>query len=289
MKTNIIIKTALFAVASVVLSATAWAQPTLPADYVTFQKAGESIDTVTVGSRMAYKVDGDPTINALVTAGKMAASEYKWVFSNSAAVLKTDGTTPATASSIAGHTGYFKDKEINVKMPTTPQALTLTINEWSMLLGGTAGCEGTDSVANIQVVNRPTIGWNGTPETGGCSVADVPISVSLTGYGQWQVSYTISFVKHDGTGSVAPVVFTNVPLGATGKKAGNYSLTIPSTDLVNGEGVYTVTVTNLNDRISRKSLDPIASVASDLPTGTYKINVYPTPKTKKLQHVKNMP
>ncbi|MDR0769430.1 MAG: hypothetical protein LBE71_05990, partial [Dysgonamonadaceae bacterium] len=58
-QTKRIWKTGMIAVASA-WSMSAWSQPTLPGDYVTFQKTGETVDTVTVGSRMAYRVKGDP-------------------------------------------------------------------------------------------------------------------------------------------------------------------------------------------------------------------------------------
>ncbi len=299
MKANNMLKIGFFAAAFALLSASLWAQP----NYVEFSAAGtpESIDTVTIGSRMPYKMDGDPAVQKLVSQSKLAPSEFKWVFkpvltSNpDLTVLNIGGTNNATAAG-SSTDDYFMDKEISVKM-TALGAYKLTINEQMMLTATKPGCPGTDSVANILVVDKPKLAWTTKVEDALCDPEDINVPLDLTGFGLWEVSYTISYIAHGATGSPSVIkTITNTQVGKNSSKAGSYDLKVLGTDINNGQadksGVYTITITNLTDRISRKSLDPIAAVAgTDIPNATsvYTINVYPAPKTKKLQHVRNMP
>lgn len=290
MKTNNIFKS-IFLIVAVLFSANLLAQPTLPDDYVSFQKAGEEVDTVTVGSKMAYRVDGDPVIQSLITAGVMNPSEFKWEFSTSLTMTKPNGSALTNGDDQTGYPNYYTDKEIYVIMPTTVGGITLTVNERSMPKNG-IGCEGSDSTANILVINRPTMAWPGITEIGSCGVDDIEIDLTLTGYSDWVVTYDVYFTASiNGTR-------TRIHQDETATVGSNKKITVAESlfNQVDGQskpvaGTYEIVVTNLTDRISRKSIDQtlIASQAGDIPTDAFKVYVYPAPASKKLQHVKNMP
>ncbi len=309
MKTNIL-KTGFFAVAMTLCSAGVFAQPSLPGDYTQFSASGtrESIDTVTVGSRMAYRTAGDPTIAPLITAGKMAMSEFQWVFTPTLPIYVpgANGTAnAATVSTIAGHTGYYTNgaiglKEIHTIMPTTSQTIQLLVNEWSMINATTPGCAGTDTTYKIQVVNRPTFAWPADTVMATCltgAMGNVTIPITLSGYGQWIVGYTITYTPFGGSAG-APVAYTET-LATNNSKGGTFNLVIPAARFgTAAQGEYHVRITSLTDRISRKSLDQtlvaarpgaIADVVKDIPKERYLVSLLPTPKTQKLEHVKNLP
>ncbi|MDR1672134.1 MAG: hypothetical protein LBS09_01525 [Bacteroidales bacterium] len=269
------IKTAIISCIAVILSVNLSAQ-----NYVTFQSdARETIDSVTVGSRMPYRMAGDADIAALETSGVMDPSIFKWQFSPSLTILNFAGTAATPAP--GGETDYYEEKVISVVMPITVQTITLTVNEKSQPKVGT-GCEGTDSVAHIQVVARPTLAWPGTSAVGGCVATAVDILLTLTGYRDWIVTYNIAYTPY-ATGSP-----TTTTTGQTATIGNNRTMSIPASVFPN-EGKYEITVTNLTDRISRKSLDQtlVAATAADIPSTPYTVHVYPTPDTKKLEHVRN--
>ncbi len=302
MKANNFFKIGFFATAFVLLSAGIRAQ-----NYTPFTATGtESIDTVTVGSRMPYKMAGDPTIAKISTL----SSEFKWAFysgylsSVSGSPLTwtiNKGTTTGAATAGAdqsGYPNYYTDKEINVTMPGTAGAYSLVVNERTIITAtNTAGCVGDDSIAKIQVVDKPKLTWPSPAAANDCDPQAVTIPITLFGYGQWQVSYTVSYIAFGASGTPAVIATeTNVPIGnvvkaeAPGK---SYNLVIPASSIDNGQtdksGMYTVNITGLTDRISRKSLDPAVMASSaDMPLSAYTINIYPKPKTKKLEHVRNM-
>ena len=270
---------------TILLSTKIFAQPTLPGDYVPFSAAGpESIDTVTVGSHMAYKVAGDPVIAGLPST-VVNPSIFKWIFSPAVTIKKIDGSADLTTV----EPNYYLEKEIRAVMPvvSTPTTMTLTINEKVRPVSGT-GCEGTDSVANILVVLKPTLQWPGTKEISGCTATDVPITLSLTGYSQWVVTYNVLYTAYT-SGALQTMKLPN----QTATIGSNKTLTIDNS-VFDADGKYEIQIVNLTDRISRKSLDQDAVKAlagTNIPAATdlYTINVLPTPKTKKLQHVRNMP
>jgi hypothetical protein len=281
MKTNYISRIGLFAVAFALLSMGVKAQT--HSNYIEFKDDAtvkESIDTVTVGSRMPYFVEPQTAVTGL-------GFEYQWTFSATGlTILKYDGTGNATAGTGAN---FYKENEISVKMPSTAGAITVKTNVQS-LAGTTVLCSGTEATNNIQVVPVPTMAWKSTEAMKQCTPvsADIPIDIQLTGYGQWMVNYSIVKSDFDGTNPVAAVNKTDVAIGANGNAVGatatDFALNIPEAEFAN-VGLYTIEVTKLTDRISRKSLDVVAGT---LPTTKFQIFVYPTPVTKPLQHVKNM-
>ncbi|MFN8207168.1 MAG: hypothetical protein U0T82_07140 [Bacteroidales bacterium] len=256
--------------------------------YVQSDVAGETIDSVTVGSRMPYKVDPDPVIAAL---SYMNPSIFKWVFSNGITVNKEDGTG---STSVSGEPGYIVENAISSVMPNIPGTITLTVNEKSQPNSGT-GCEGGDQVLDILVLPRPTINFSGVQSAGSCSVGTYNLPVVLTGYGPWTIEYSVAF--NGGTAVNYTITGGNAYSCGTASNAAGlsptaaFSLVIPAAQLASGPGEYEVKVLNVFDRIALKSLDRglVGSVASDLPaSNSYKLYIYPTPTTNPIQHVRNL-
>jgi hypothetical protein len=256
--------------------------------YVLSNVAGETIDSVTVGSRMPFKVDPDPLIAAL---SYMNPSIFKWVFSNSLTVLKEDGTA---STSVAGEPGYISENAISAVMANTAGTITLTVNEKSQPNTGT-GCEGTAEILNIQVLPRPTINFSGVQSAGSCSVSSYSLPLVLTGYGPWTIEYSVSFeggtaVNYTISGSNAFSCGTVANVTGTTPTSA-FNLDIPAAQLASGTGEYEVKILNVYDRFALKSLDRslVGSGISDLPTtNSYKLYIYPTPVTSPIQHVRNL-
>ncbi|MFP4058974.1 MAG: hypothetical protein ACLFUC_00650 [Bacteroidales bacterium] len=266
--------------ALMLISAVISAQPT----YVASTVAGEGTDSVTVGSHMPYRVEPDATIAGMTTL--MDPSIFKWEFSDGSTVLLEDGSNNATA--VAGEPDFFEENAVSVIMGTTIGDITVSATEKSQPKVG-AGCEGNTQTMTITVLPRPTIDFNVTEYLdGACSAEDYDIPISLTGYGPWDVTYTISF---DGG---APVPYSTT-IGSIADRVGttatDYNLSIPSAQLANGTGEYEVVITNVIDRISNKSLDAslVEAQAADLPsTNSYKLYIYPTPATSPIEHLENV-
>jgi len=239
--------------------------------YTPFTPSGdESTDTVTVGSRMPYKVAEQTPMTGL-------SFEYKWLFSPTQAILDLSGATltPTTGD-------YYNTNEISVRMPAAPTSMTITANVRSMFSGAQL-CTGTDEVFNIVVVNRPTVDWVSSAPIAGCAAVPVSIPLTLTGKEEFELAYTITYYDtYDKTG------------GVTSTNSGYIVLTDDNLEFLatafgSGNGLYEIEITGITDRISRKSLDPIASDADDLPNDAFQVLIYPAPTTNPVQHVRNLP
>ena len=276
---NHILKIGFFAAFYLLLSLGVYAQ-TLPhtpnppsTDHWTlFTAPGESVDSVTVGSRMPYKVEAQTPVTGL-------DFEYKWLFSSGLSVQTLNGVT------LTGNGNYYGSNEISVVMPATAGDLTINANVRT-LSGTTVLCSAPDDdVYYVKVVARPTIKWATNGSVIGCSAQAVNIPLTaLTGYKQFEIAYTITYYNtFDKSG------------GATSTSSGYVVLTgnnlnFPASAFDNGLGLYEIEVTGITDRISRKSLDMtlVASTPGDLPVDAYKVYVYPAPTTNPLQHIRNI-
>lgn len=254
--------------------------------YVLSSVAGETRDSVTVGSRAGYRVSPDPTIVALSSI--MNASIYQWAFSPVASILKPDGTATTPVSP-----GFYSDTAISGVMPAAPGTITVSVMERSQPKVGTS-CDGNVQTLNIDVFSRATITFTGTGN-GACSAQDYNIPVNLTGFGPWTVEYSITYTPFAGV-SAAPVTYTiaggtAATLG-TAANSGATSLNLPilTAQLSSGLGTYSVNIINVFDRFAMKSLDLtlVASQAADKPAAAYDLFIYPTPTTSPIKHVKNM-
>ena len=240
--------------------------------YTDFTDTGaESVDSVTVGSRMPYRVEAQTNVPAGLDV------EYKWLFSSASTVEALSLTT----SPLTGDGDYYTANEISVVMPSTTGNITINTNV-RYKSGGTALCAGEDDDEyNVMVVDRPKISWT-AGEIISCVSMPVTIPVGVTGYKQFEIAYKIDYYNNfDSSG-------TPVSTNEWVVLAGN-NLIFPK-EKFTSTGVYKITVTNITDRISRKSLDMslVEAKPGDLPTGAYTVKIYPAPTTKPLQHVKNV-
>ena len=244
-------------------------------DYTPFTLTGtESIDSVSVGSRMPYRTDAQTPVTGLTF-------EYKWVFSPARTVQNLAGTALTEKGS---GSNYYDENEISVLMPATTGVVTLTTNVRS-LFNGSVLCDAGDVNNPIQVVALPTITWT-AGDRAGCEAEAVIIPVTMTngldGLPQYRVTYTLRyFTAFDKTGTPATTTGVVEPTGS--------DLVFPASTFNQGLGVYEITVTNITDRISRKSLDQSLVAAQTLPTGVQNVYIYPAPVANPVQHIRNMP
>jgi len=240
-----------------------------------FTNAGETIDSVTVGSRMPYNVTEQTPVTGLTF-------EYKWTFSTALTVQDFDGNNLTNK----GGSNYYDENEISVVMPSSTGDITITTNVRS-LVGGNQLCTGFDSTYTIRVLPRPTIKWDATTPVVGCARQAVSIDLTLlTGNSQFEVEYAISYYDtFDKSGGITSTSSDWVVLTS------DDSLDFPATAFDEGEGLYEIEITNITDRISRKSLDMslVAAQTADLPDDAFKVYIYPAPTTNPLQHIRNMP
>lgn len=267
-------------------------------------------DYVTIGSRLPYFTAPDATIQGMTTAGTMKASIFKWNVTSATDVvmpavpfLNFAGTAAQQYDAFraaAVGTGYY-DNEVSVEWNAVNGFAANTqykvkVAEKAVTLSATIeGCEdATVEEKNIFVLERPTVAFNGT-EGGGCIATGAAFDVPLTvqGLGSWQVTYTVSY---NGGAASAPATYT-LTLAAPAVVDGDV-FTVSALDRNTGAGeglqytlpagqygYYDITITNITDRISRKSLTPLAASGA---AGTYRIYVNPTPVTSPIQHIRNL-
>jgi len=273
-------------------------------------------DYVTIGSRVPYYVQTDPVIQAMTDAGTMKQSIFRWFVTTAAdvtipgiGILKYDGTAATQYDAfrnVQAGTGYY-DNEISIVWSTgqgfaAGTQYKVKVAEKSVTLSSTIqGCEdATPEELNVFVLARPTVAFDGT-EGGGCGInpgTDFYVPLTVTGLGNWEVTYTVSY---NGGAAGAPQTYTlNLAAPAVTDATVIAESTTPRTaagtptsgtdglrvSLPAGQyGYYDVTITNITDRISRKSQDALAAQGA---AGSYRIYVVPTPTTSPIQHLKNL-
>ncbi|MDR1865203.1 MAG: hypothetical protein LBR08_06485 [Bacteroidales bacterium] len=276
-------------------SKSTWTGPTLPGDYVTFQTAGQETDTVTVGSRVAYRKN--------TPAAGVLTYQYKWLFTNSSDATQSwpiyDRTNIGSAlTPETGTTEYYVKNDVAVDIPAALGAYKLK-TAIRAVYNGTALCTPTDSISNILVVKKPKLTW-GRADTAICystSLQDINIhKVALEGHGKWEVEYGIMATELDGTSGTVYSTLKTKSIGTPGSTDGNYLLPVAASDLTalrsaatlqTEGGVFKIQILKLTDRFSRKSL---TEVEGTLPTGVgelFTIVIVPELKTK-LEHIKNL-
>ncbi|MDR1154106.1 MAG: hypothetical protein LBL04_05295 [Bacteroidales bacterium] len=282
MKPKNVLKIGFLTVACALLSVGVKAQtPPLPTPssafpnapgYTPYAAGVESIDSVTVGSRMPYKVDPQATVGGLTF-------QYQWLFSESLPISDYAGAGVTDLGS-----SYYAENEISVVMDgaVVPAGTLFTVKtNVRSLLGTNVLCAGNEETNSIQVVERPKIDWDASKPKVDCSTSDVTIPlVTLTGYNQIEIAYTIDYYA-DATKPGSADKTSDKYLILTDK-----SINLPVSEFPDGAGLYEITVTGITDRISRKSLTP---VVGDVPSDPYQVIIYKTPVTNPLQHIKNMP
>lgn len=125
----------------------------------------------------------------------------------------------------------------------------------------------------------PTL--NTTFDTAACGVNDYDVPVALTGFGPWEVEYDVEYTDLSGNSSTES---KTAIIGAYGDTDGVYDMAVDLTSLAGADaGQYTITITNLDDRISLKALNDIKGTT----TANIQIVAAPTPNTGAIRHIKN--
>ena len=269
----------------------------------------EGVDYVTVGSLMPYKV-APP-----IAAGDMPQSantnfriEYKWLFTPQSplaatplGVLKMPAATtelPTPAALTATDAFWYNANEVSVRMPADEGTVTLT-NSARYVFNNLPLCPGEDpddKGYTIKIVPRPSVRLaSGVAkedlEIVSCVETDVVIPTSglgahltVDGFEDINIEFTLTH-RAIGSSGTPTTLYQNQWLVLNGK-----TLDFPG-ELFQSPGVYSIDITNVTDRISRKSLDRDAVKAkleTDLPAASYSVFIYPKPDTNILQPVKHI-
>jgi hypothetical protein len=276
-------------------------------------------DYVTVGSRMPYYVDPDNAIEALIAGGNMDTSQFMWeVLSLPGLVNQWGATTPEQADNTplvaGGAAGYYTANEISVNWNVAANArYVVRATEHSMPISGVfaEGCDDPTAQADtVYVIDRPTIVFPTTFYNAACgttpgAATSFYVPINVTGLATWRITFSVTYNGAGyvpsgevvGFGALEGSTDADVLANAASVKnlagtptAGTAGLNVVLNGggATNGYGRYVVNVTNITDRISRKSQDVIASQAGDLPASDYTIYVMPTPATGTIQHRINL-
>jgi hypothetical protein len=244
------------------------------------------VDTVTIGSKVAYSVDPSIAPDAL-----MDASKYNWFFTTNADANLAWGAAEniRLEEDTLGNGNLFDEDSLNVSFEIAAglaagTTIKVKVQEVSQPKFG-QGCSGSIEEQQIFFVARPSFDFANTQRTGGGCDVDldtVDISLSVDGYGPFVVSFTINggAVQTQTLGD-ASIRGTNIPL----------TLRLNQDDhLTGGVGSYVVAFTNIADRFTAKSLDQtrIASQAGEFPADSYTIGINPSPTTQPIKHIRNL-
>ena len=290
-----------------------WVEFGLPTQYPT--PNGEAIDLVTAGSVMPYRVDTEAVFT--LPALPSFSFQYKWQFSPTPAlsIYAIPTTQPTNIASFgtaitpveAGTNWYTQDKiavHMNIELGTDAyRDITMNTNLRYYLNGAVVCTEplpGTDRVSTIRIVPPPKAEWkvvDGQPlEWVVCVGQDATVPTAnllVEGNGDFEVKYSISFTPFPNDTKTADPTFLVdewVALTATGTA---HAMTFDKA-LFDGPGVYDFVITDVTDRISRKSLIHVPGTVQAAAAQTpFKIFVLPDPAEVvpelPVEHVRNNP
>jgi hypothetical protein len=225
----------------------------------------ENIDSVTVSAVMPYWVAPDANLSATSTT-----NTFNWIIPSGLGTLtsasvtnlasvtfSTVGTGQIGVSEISGVSGCVGDTTlIDVQVLAKPTATASTF--------GTVDCPSTATPYNMNV---PTF-----------TLTDLASSVKA-GYQQIKVTYTLTGpTDNSGTSGTIGTASTTLTM-AEGSKILDLSAL---NGMIDYPGTYTITISNITDRISRK-----CSVGNAVNlTKTFVVNR--RPNTGKIYHTSNM-
>jgi len=207
--------------------------------------ASEATDSVTIGSTSKYYVMPDPVVNPSFNFGTdpyaNVSSTFNWTVTSA---LSTLGAVAVPAHNTALHYRQITWTSIgNGNIQVTERS--------------SAGCDGATITIPVEVITLPTIQFSSTTSSDcrteiegaiNFPLTDLPVSwtSSVSGKRQLKVNITISCSN---AGFGAPQTQNNITVTETGSGTGKFNLPI----LLNYYGLYTITLTTVNDRISVKS------------------------------------
>jgi hypothetical protein len=280
-----------------------------PAKQGTYDASTTTSDYVTVGARMPYYVTPDASIDALITLGVMKSSHFKWEITDNAnaAVAISPKKYDNSGLTAGGAAGYNTENEISVvwAAPAAASATPYKVKATEHSIPGSnvfaEGCAGNTTERLIYVLPVPDAAVASTSATLSCgtipgATTTYNVPLNLTGLGPWDVTYTVQYNSNPAGGPAttsvgtadATVTDANVYTKASAVTnltgASGLSITLNGGGATNGYGMYTIVITNVKDRISKKSLDNINGTVS---ASTIKVYVAPTPQTGAVQHVAN--
>ena len=238
-------------------------------------------DTVTVGSVMPYRVAGDPNMHLLRSSGILGFSQF---------TKTVTGGTMRNLSGVAASTPAATDSAISVNWTAVGNSFSVAFTEAPQAGSGPApSCVANTQTLAVVVVDRPKAVWGSAPTPSGCSVAGTTVTIpySLTGTGQFKVTYKITYTPLSGLASdIVPTNTITVGGNGTGTSAFNITYGVPAATY----GKYEVFISNVSDRISEKSFGPTyaATPVTELPATAATFYSYPAPATQPIQHVKNL-
>jgi hypothetical protein len=238
--------------------------------------ANETVDSVTIGGTLDYFVMPDPALNPgynySVNPLTNLTSTFDWT-----------GTT--------GQSSVTYKKSGPTDIPNYVQIVwgnVAGLFQISVAEQAAAGCaDPTPTTVPVRLIGLPTLtypvaGGNqaycSTAADGSTNITVTPLTVNFTssvsGNKLIQLRYTITSTSH---GTVATNVLTSVT--ATSATTGTFSIASP----LNFYDSYTITLTEVTDRIARKS-NVVGAPSGNL---TYTVNVNRTPSTGTIYHVPN--
>jgi hypothetical protein len=218
----------------------------------------EDIDTVVVGAKMDYWV--------MPSTGATATTTWTWNHPTGTAII----------------TGVPTGQTAEFTFPASAESGSIKVVET------TNACpDPTGTIINYAVVAKPSVGFSDATPTvtmGICSFTaaqtlNIALTTPVSGANEiMNVTYTVS------KGAVQIGIAHTQALAKS-----NTTITIPFAEFGASPtaGTYTVTFTNVDDRIVRKAKNK-ASITGTINTATYTINATAVPSTGSIYHLPNM-
>jgi hypothetical protein len=211
--------------------------------------AEELTDSVISGSSTKYYIIPDPALNGSysgILAGSLSSS-FNWTLTGAT------GGAAGTINAVTTPTDY--SAFTNYKSVTWSGIGTINLNVREQSL---AGCLSSNTTTTpVAVIDTPSVQFSSTSGNVCVSGSDGSLGYNLTGLPvNWTssvsglryltVDYTIS-CSNAGFGGLQS--FSNDTVTETGAGTGNFNISTLPLDFY---GVYTITITNVHDRISAK-------------------------------------
>jgi hypothetical protein len=213
--------------------------------------AGELTDTVTTGSLMRYYIIPSAlnTLYTLTPAGVLSgslSSSFNWSLTGAI------GTAAGTIDAVTTPTDYSAFSNYKIVTWAGIGTINLNVQEQS-----SAGCLSSNTTTTpVAVIAVPTVQFSSTSSgvctTGadgavGYSLTGLPVTwtSTLTGLRNLQVNISVSCTN---SSYGLPKTYNNVVVSETVPGSGTFNMPVN----LDHFGLYTITLTAINDRISKK-------------------------------------
>jgi hypothetical protein len=237
--------------------------------------AGEATDSISVGSTTKYYSMPDGTVNPAFNFGldpySNVVSTFTWTVTAS---ISSVGAVAVPAHPAAPHYRQIAWTSAGIG--------TIQVTERS-----SSGCDGTMISTPVEVIAVPTVQFSSTNSLVCRTEADGSINYSLNALAiNWTSSVSSLrqlrvniIISCSNAGFGAPQTHNNITVTETGAGTGTFDLPIA----LNYFGLYTITLTTINDRISTKSVvnGTVGAAAA------YSFILSKTPSANPVYHVPN--